>query len=375
MKIGIFTQPLFLNYGGILQDYALQVVLRNLGHSPITIEKPLYKKLPLWRMPLATIKRFFYYYILRRKDTYIPFFEWRYNRSLPIIMQYTNTFIKGNIITRTIHSVSEIESSDYDAFIVGSDQVWRPKYNYNSMQEMFLTFSKGWNVKRIGYAISLGTDEWEFSQHDTNFYKPYAKSFDAISVRESSAVDIVNNHFNIRAVNVLDPTLLIPKENYYQLAIKQPKSLGTMMVHVLDDTKEKQNIILKMASDFNLTPFKVNQDMQEEDFSVPIEKRIMPPIEQWLRGFYDAEIVFTDSYHACIFSIIFNKPFIVFCNRERGATRFKSLLSLVGLERLLIEKAEEYSPEILKDINYKEVESKIMHMRTISMDFIKKALS
>lgn len=69
-----------------------------------------------------------------------------------------------------------------------------------------------------------------------------------------------------------------------------------------------------------------------EDWSAPLAERIQPPVEQWLRGFMDAELVVTDSFHACVFSILFHKPFVVVGNKERGLARVKSLLKMFGLE-------------------------------------------
>ena len=80
-------------------------------------------------------------------------------------------------------------------------------------------------------------------------------------------------------------------------------------------------------------PFRVNA---KSDINLPIENRIAPSVEQWLRGFYDAEFVVTDSFHACVFSILFNKPFLVVGNQKRGLSRFVSLLGMFGLEDRLI---------------------------------------
>ena len=81
-------------------------------------------------------------------------------------------------------------------------------------------------------------------------------------------------------------------------------------------------------------PFCVNSRIEEWD--APIQECIQPPVEEWLRGFYDAEFVVTDSFHACVFSILFNKPFIVIGNEGRGIARFESLLKTFGLEERLV---------------------------------------
>lgn len=376
MRIGIFTQPLCTNYGCILQNYALQMVLKSLGHEPVTLEKTLLlPHLPIWRQPLAIIKRFLLHNIMGKKDILVPFHEWKYNKDIPIVTKYTRTFVLSHIDIRELASLSEVKKNDYDAFVVGSDQVWRPSYNYQSMQEMYLTFTLDWNVKRIAYAASLGTDKWELSAEDTSFYMPYVKKFDAVSVREDSAMDLLKNNYGIEATHVLDPTMLLSSDIYISLAGTQPKSSGSLMVHILDMSEDKQRVVNRIGNDFGLSPFMVSQEFPETDLSVPVERRIQPPVEKWLRGIIDAEVVFSDSFHACVFSILFNKPFIAFCNMERGASRFQSLLKMFGLERLLIFRSDGYSSELIKNIDFIEVNRRLIKYREISMKFLSEALS
>ena len=89
-----------------------------------------------------------------------------------------------------------------------------------------------------------------------------------------------------------------------------------------------------MHKSLSLTPFRVNS--KANGLHASIRERIQPPVEAWLRGFYDAEFVVTDSFHACVFSIIFGKPFIVIGNKDRGMARFESLLKMFGLENRMI---------------------------------------
>lgn len=375
MKIGIFTQPLLTNYGCILQNYAMQRVLCSLGHDTVTIEKPkTLQYLSFWRMPLAIVKRALCHYLLRDKKSLVPLYEWSYNRDLPVVCQYTWEFVSNYITTRKIDTLSEISQTDYDAFIVGSDQVWRFSYNRDTRAEVYLTFTSGWKVKRIAYAASLGVDKWEMSSHETDYYKPFVQNFDAVSVRESSSVDLLSTYMNVKAIHVLDPTMLLSRSIYVSLAKSQSPSDGTLMVHVLDTTDEKTAIANTISRDMGLRPFAVSQEYSESNLAVPREKRIQPPVEKWLRGFMDAEVVFTDSFHACVFSILFNKPFVVYCNAERGAARFESLLDIFGLKHLMVFRAEDYSVELLKSIDFEEVNRRLEMWRNLSIDFLRKAL-
>ena len=98
---------------------------------------------------------------------------------------------------------------EYDAFIVGSDQVWRPSYNQH-LEQAFLNFTENWkNVKRIAYAASFGVDNWEFTKKQTKECKRLVQKFDFVSVREDTAVNLCKEHLGIEATHVLDPTLLL----------------------------------------------------------------------------------------------------------------------------------------------------------------------
>ena len=154
---------------------------------------------------------------------------------------------------------------------------------------------------------------------------------------------LCREHFGVEALHVLDPTMLLDKEDYIRLieAAGTPKSKGTLLNYILDETSEKRALIERIAKEKGLVPFRVNSRV--EDRTAPIEERIQPPVEKWLRGFYDAEFVVTDSFHACVFSILFGKPFVVVGNKERGIARFESLLKMFGLEDRLVCNIDDYN--------------------------------
>lgn len=335
MRIGILTLPLHINYGGILQAYALQTVLERMGHEVhlITIKKKPFT-LPLYIRPFCYGKR-----ILKNMlGEKTPIFYERIHQQEQIeIRQHTSKFIFQYIKQAFYSDYTEIKSSDFDAIVVGSDQVWRPPYfGNNNMEQAYLQFAEGWNIKRIAYAASFGTDDWEYSPEQTVRCGNLLKKFDAISVRESSATALCQTHFNVKANWVLDPTLLLDATDYLQLIknANTPKSKGNLFCYILDETEEKKKLINQVATQNNWVPFSVKA--QSENVKDPITQRIQPPIEEWLRGFWDAKFVITDSFHGCVFSIIFNKPFITIGNKGRGQARFDSLLKLFSLENRLI---------------------------------------
>lgn len=334
MRIGILTLPLHTNYGGILQAYALQAVLERMGHEVHVIEKkrrPL--SIPIQKMPFCYGKRIVKNIIGRKCPI---FYEQKYNREQPIIRQNTDKFIKKYIHIAEYDDFSDIKESEYDAIVVGSDQVWRPKYFKGKIENAFLDFAKDWNIKRIAYAASFGTDKWEYTQEQTERCGELLKLFNFVSVRETSGINLCISHFGVEAELEPDPTMLLAVEDYIQLFKESdtPKSSGTLLYYILNETPAKEAWIKRLADVKGLTPFNVKS--KSNKITSPLADRIQPSVEQWLRGFYDASLIVTDSFHACVFSILFNKTFLVFPNETRGTARIQSLLSSFNMNNRMI---------------------------------------
>ena len=327
MKIGIITLPPSFNYGNILQAWALQTVLERMGHEvDIVIARPRIYKLPLYKKPLVYAKRFLLKYILGNKNIIL-----RYEELLPDLLKHTERFIQQHLHIHEYNSFINIGEENYEAYVVGSDQIWRRRYN-SDIRNCYLSFTEGWRVKRIAYAASFGTTKWEYSSEETIDCARLLGQFDGISVRESYAVNIVNEKFHLKAIHVLDPTLLLDKEDYLQLFLNAstPHSFGDMLCYILGKETEFQRKIHTIATERGLKLFKVYSRF--DDQSAPMSERVQPPVETWLRGFYDAKLVVTDSFHATAFSIIFQKPLILFSSGIRGNERMESLLRMAGFD-------------------------------------------
>ena len=328
MKIGIITIQPTINYGGILQAFALQTILERLGHTvEIVCDKNRHFALPKWKKPLVYSKRLFLKYSGLKPNQIIKMEEFRRNEAC----KYTEQFIQSHLHIREYRTFDDIKEDDYDAFVVGSDQIWREKYNHD-IERSFLSFAEQWNVLRIAYAASFGTEKWEYNEMQTENCKRLIKKFKAVSVREKSGVELVRRYLDFDAIHVLDPTMLLPKEDYEKLVKDDhiQHSHGDMLCYILDDSDCVREKIIDIASTKHLTPFYVNSHYDR--FDCPPEEWIQPPVEEWIRGFYDAKLVVTDSFHATVFSIIFGKPFVVLGNAKRGNARFSSLLNKTGFD-------------------------------------------
>lgn len=360
MKIAIMTQPLGPNYGGIIQAWALQQVLKKAGHEPVTINRQNDVKSPAYRAARLG------YRMLKKalgKRT-VPINLEHY---LPDIFQHNYAFIDQHIsMSGPLNSTAKLKAhfgrEQYDAVIVGSDQTWRPKYSPN-IDNFFLDFLQGSDIKRIVYASSFGVDEWEFTEEQTQRCALLAKQFDAISVREKSGVDLCKTHLGVEATHVLDPTLLLEREAYEALYKNKviPKKKG-IYTYILDQAEWKNQVVETAKRVLKKEQY---SNQQKNDLSGLSKNTLndykIPSLESWLKGFADADFVITDSFHGTVFSIIFNKPFISLVNPSRGASRFYSLTSELGLtDRLLNSYDKSVVSELLNvPIDYENINRKL----------------
>ena len=369
MKIAILTQPLRYNYGGILQNFALQTVLRSMGHEVVTLDPKRYR-FTWWQHILLIIRHLIGRYLKRHKSTII-FEQWNIDKTTRVLGKNIFPFINKNINRKEYTNLKkDIISTSFDAYVVGSDQVWRKEYN-PEIENMFLDFTQRWNVKRIAYAASFGVDKWTVDEKTTEKCKDLLKLFDFVSVRELSGITLCNQIFGIDAIHVLDPTLLLTKEDYISLLCLErvPKNKGNLFVYFLDYTDDKRKLIQHIVDEYHLMPFRVNSTY--EDPSVDINRRVQPPIEQWVRGFYDADFIITDSFHGSVFSIIFGKPFIIYGNEKRGMERFSSLINLLNLNNSIIMHSSEFHG--FKSISF-QTQKKLESLRIEAKQLLKKSL-
>lgn len=375
MKIGILTQPLHNNYGGLLQAYALQTALVRLGHDATTID--------IWKVntPITTrviarrlydlSKRLVRRFVMGRP---ILVWVWPTKRNILIFSQYTRQFVDDHIqTTPKIANSEELMSAnfDFDAYVVGSDQVWRPKYSPN-IYHYFLDFvDSDESVKKISYAASFGVGEWEYTEQQTRRCSKLVRDFDAISVREDSAVDMCRKHLGVEAVHTLDPTMLLEAEDYQILAdVTRPlEPTGGLMTYILDSDPAKTAFVDSVSKALGFPHVSIHRPLHAMDIV------IHPPVSQWIQGFSDAQYVITDSFHGTVFAILFRVPFLSLVNPERGGARFNSLLELFGLSDRLVRHVDAVSAhKIAEPIDWIDVHRILELERDRSFKFLLDAL-
>lgn len=311
MKIGLLTQPLGHNYGGVLQALALKTVLERRGHEVVLFDW-YSRRISLNLCGTVSNK------IATRK-----------------IRRFVDTHFTKRYVRRGGWNVNAVKG--LDAVVVGSDQVWRPAYNNNGMLgHNFLDFCQNAGIRRVAYAASFGTDICEFTGPQVAVFRPLLQKFDGVSVREDSGVVLCCDLFGVEAQHLLDPTLLLDREDYMSFAGISPSDTprGGLLSYILDRSEETDRLVSGIAGEKGLRIIRVNS--QYENREAPLKDRIQPPVEDWLRAFYDADFIVADSFHAAVFSIIFRKPFLLVCNRRRGAARMESLLRLFNIRDNMI---------------------------------------
>lgn len=400
MRIGILTQPLTNNYGGLLQAYALQTSLERMGHSVSILNRP---------MPFVSdkandkiglkAKRFFINSIkLLLNKPLTTIYHELLPHQWPVVNRFTQIFInryhhKSPDFYTTLQLIDYCKRERIDAYVVGSDQCWRPLYS-PCLQNYFLDFAQDWDVKRVAYAASFGVEHWEYSDELTKACAPLVQKFDAVSVREESGITLCQEHLGVNAVHVLDPTMLLNPEDYNALInaydpaifdITPEHSLSTvdrtegkkLFNYVLDLSPMKKQFIKNVSQKAGLTPvYCMPKDFRaQEVFEKYPDDCTFPPVELWLQSFRDSEMVIADSFHGTVFSIIYNKPFWVLGNPGRGMARFSSLLKMFGLEDRLVTPDVFDKIEIFAPIDWKQVNARREELKTMSLDYLKNSLN
>lgn len=370
-KTAILTQPLQSNYGGILQAFALQRTLIYLGCETITIDRQ-YNSVSRWKVYLSDIKNEIFNIFNRNNRRFT-------SKDRKYITKNPKNFIKKYInITEIIDSEEKLiryfKENKYDAVIVGSDQVWRPQYSPNILN-YYLNFinNESQKIKKISYAASFGVDYWEYDEKQTEEVKKLVQKFDAISVREKSAINLCVTNLGVNCDIVLDPTLLLTKDDYCNvLNLKKKRDTAFIFSYFLDKSSLTDKVLSYVQKKLNLK-VKTNQPRQfiKNGRSINLEDYVYPPIEDWVSSFLDSDFIVTDSFHGTVFAIIFNKPFIVVANNERGVARFKSILEQLGLIKKLVDDENKITPFLFDEIQYEEVNKRIALLREQSIQFLK----
>lgn len=350
MKIGIITITQGTNYGNRLQIYAVQQVLKKLGH-----EGRLILNNTGVNSAGHKVKRLVKI-LLGLRDAREEYFRERSYR------QFDRKYLRVEEEALDEFYAESRLGQRYDAFICGSDQVWNPFTPY--MNGIF--FADIPNVKkRISYAASFGVEE--LPERTVQQYSKWLRGFDAISVREESGKRIVESLTEKQATVLVDPTMMLDGDEWAKIEEK-PEGFSDrkyIFQYFLGPMDSKvQAFLTKISGENDLEIVNVLPDKKDKNY------RLNP--SHFIYLLHHAELVVTDSFHAVVFSMLFQKPFRVFDRVHKGinmSTRLDTLLPYFGLTRY----RNNFDPYETEQLNY-DLEEKLEIRRKESTEFLKRAL-
>ena len=397
MRVAILTFPRTYNHGATLQCYALSKYVESLGNESVIINIPL-KSTDVHQKKNRSLQ-----YIIKQFPRYI------FNK--------IKVFVRSNIIKDSIYyqtpltteqkkilldadrenmklfdlfrsayfknfTEEYITEDDFlkaypeaDAYIVGSDQVWNLEITRTQYPIFFFSFVKG-NAKIISYAASIGGNvNFQYTDAQYENIARLLSRFNAISVRDSSSSIILKEKFKINPVEVLDPTFLVPKQLYFDIAkVSSLDTSGHIYCFKFIINKHWEKVIDKLSSNLGL-PVRMDNNV------IPTNKYEYKPVcdvPDWLRLIQTSDFIMTDSFHCMVFCILFKKEFIILPSYRGGEGRMVDLARKLGLDDRYFASPESF----LKDtrdwkkehIDYNNVYRLLVPMIDYSQGFLKQHL-
>lgn len=380
MMVGILNlQSTRSNYGAVLQAAALEQFVRDhvtdeVEHIDYSIpdsarEKPGLMQIVRWKV----------HGLKRRLRTLAGL-------PVPVRLEHVadvevfEHFRKKNLRrTEAVSDMAGLErvSGDYDAVIVGSDQVWRLAFTGPGLPAFFLSFSPE-SCRRIAYAASFGTDQWEGDKHQTVEAKRYLDQFHAVSVREQSGLSICTDVFGISATHVLDPVLLMGREYFEGLLEQDPveTSHTDIIYYKLRDGVVQYADIEAIARGFGESIDNIYYKPKISEATGQSQHSFYPVLEwvEKIRGC--GKMLVTDSFHGICFAILFEKDFVWIPNEDGGLSRLESLFQQLGLSDRRCRSVEDAKRMMTEggQIDYVQVNAKLDALRKQSADYLLMAL-
>lgn len=314
-KISVITLHYIRNYGSVLQTYATQRKFELMGYNVEIIDYIRPKKDVDLRKGVNPLKKLL-------------------NKLLGLIQRpfhdkVFDDFLKKNIkLTRHYDDYNDLKTNPplSDIYCVGSDQTWNSEYNQGILPAYYLDFGSE-NCKRVGYAVSIGLDA--FPEKEIPQIKQYIQRFSAISVREASAKKIIEDIGYKNVFHVLDPTLVLKKEEWRNLIASRTIKGKYIIIYRLNKNQELENYAKSLSQKTGCKIVRMSYWLTQ--FLDSGKMIFTPTVNEFLSLIYYADYVITDSFHCTAFSLNFEKEFFVFYPGKFN-TRIQSLLELTGTQ-------------------------------------------
>lgn len=357
MKIGIVT--LYhnnFNYGGLLQAYALQHVLNNLGHES---EQISYANSSRTRYFLARTKNIFRLMKTsklkkRRKTTK------RFAKKIP----HSKLYFKSNINNLNKY---------YDGFVVGSDQVWNPLW----INRFFKLDFANDNKLKVAYAASITKSS--LTKEEERMFLELFKKFNAVSLREQLSVDLFKDKTEVNLISTLDPTLLLSKEEWDEVVSNPIIEGDYLFCYFLSGNKTIREYAAKYAKNNNLKlvtiPF-LSNTYRNIDLDFGDQKIMDAGPSEFISLIKHAKIVFTDSFHGSVFSHLYSVPFFCFgLHGDKSDVRLETLTNLFNTSDRYIQNPDKIKYDYFKkEFSKVQISENYLKEKEKSLNFLKEAI-
>lgn len=377
MRIGIITFIDYNNYGNRLQNYALQCLLEEYGVEVETILNEKYYDYHYikgeYKAHFLNVLKFMFWevydglhhnvhamgYILKSDSLS----KIRIKRN----MEFSKKYIHESRFIIREGAFHKRKMQKYDYLFTGSDQVWNPTMA-GASELFFLRFVP--RYKRIAFSASIGLEY--IPEKYLKQWKIYLSGMSYISVREESAKKIVEETSDKKAEVLLDPTMLVNVDTWINLINDKEEKLSSkyILTYILGSIEEdEQESIAQISDREKLELVELNNKKYEDLYSVDV---IM-----FLKYIANAELVITDSFHACVFSILFKKEFYVFQRKGKYSniySRIDDLLKRFGLEERAIVSLHEWKRYELSEVQKENIELVLVEERKKADNFLRKIL-
>lgn len=355
------------NYGGVLQAYALQKKIEELGFSAKQISYRIETGITDWKPINWEIRKCLskvYYYI--KFKNWMKQFENRRKKIISFAEKIPHTeIVKASNINKL--------SKEYDCFICGSDQIWNPI----GWQSVFFFDFLPKNKPRFSYAASVARDS--LSEQQLEYMRKYLSKFSTISVRESNTADILNNRYSDLNVCVMpDPVILLTKEQWKAIMVKPLIDEKYILAYFLGHDEMNREKAIQYAESHKLKIFFVSHiDKKDYIWEKKHRKSLAPimGIEEFISSIANAEMVLTDSFHGAVFSSIFNIPFYVMSRFKKDDqlsmnSRVISLLKELGIPERNCDDIGKVYDYKWKEEEVKNINFNLERLRKKGIDFL-----
>ncbi len=375
-RIGIHTITDYVNYGNRLQNYATQEILRQLGFEVESIVNhptpPLEagweftkKRLnnAFKQSPVVLIKKIIKKFADKRIQ--LVFNSCQRDKAASF-KEFTNKYIKESDFVLTLDNIPADINERYDYCVVGSDQIWNPNIRYGSPLD-FLSYVSA--EKRIALAPSFGVSHIPEKYH--KMYTAYLDEMAHLSVREEKGAEIIKKLCGRHAEVLVDPTLILKTNDWKRIATKAKNKpvrpyMVTYFIGEVSSTRLKK--LKQIASDRKLDLVMLN--------SLHDTKRYAANPGEFIDYIRSAALVSTDSFHCIIFSIHFQRPFVVFDRDVKSApmsSRIDTLLGKFHFEKRKMSYLEKTSRYL--EIDFSHVPQIMESERAKTLNYLHKALN